>query len=242
MRSSWLTPSVFPIACAAAPRLAAVLTTPLGSPPTDGGELHDRRRPARPSVDRGRRAARACTGCRSAASPAGAGGSRARTSTAARPARAPPAASRSRAGRRRPVTPSPPRGRVTSARSGAASRIISSSRLPVVGIERDDHALDLRHRQRQDDEVGDVAEHQPDPRARPDAHRVQLLRAPIDAVEQPAPRQVRVAVDERLGAAAIIRDAREPLVKLHAAGCLAFRGAGQSIRRRAARHKTVDSG
>ena len=51
------------------------------------GELHDRRR-IRPSClrRRGSRAARACTGCTTAASPAGAGGSRARTWTAARPA------------------------------------------------------------------------------------------------------------------------------------------------------------
>ena len=91
--------------------------------------------------------------------------------------------------------------------------------LAVAGrrIERDDHPFDLRDREGQDDEVGDVAEHEPDPGARADAHRVQLLRAPIDAMEQPAPRQVRVAIYERLGTAAVIRDAGEPLVKLHAA-------------------------
>ena len=38
--------------------------------------------------------------------------------------------------------------------------------VPGGRIERHDHGVDLRQRQRQDHEVGDVAEHQPDPRAR----------------------------------------------------------------------------
>ena len=242
-----LTSSVLPIACAAAARLAAVLTTPLGSPPTDGGELHDRRRVLAFVLAvrrRGSRAARACTGCTSAASPAGAGGSRARTSDGgpAGGARA-PAASRSRAGRPAPARPRRRAGRVISARSGAASSIISSSRLPVVGSSGTTTRLDLRQRQRQDHEVGDVAEHQPDPGARSDAQRVQLLRAPVDAVEQAAPRKVRVAIDQRLRAAAISRDAREPLVKLHAAGCLDLPEAPDSLYGGGRPgHKTVDRG
>ena len=48
-----------------------------------------------------------------------------------------------------------------------------------------------------------------------DAHRVQLLRTPVDAMEQPTPRQVRVAVDQRLTAAAFRGNSREPVVKLH---------------------------
>ena len=77
-------------------------------------------------------------------------------------------------------------------------------------IERHDDRLDLRQREREDHEVGDVAEHEPDPRAGADAHRVQLLGAPVDAVQQPSPGQVRVPVDEGFAATAIRRDVREP--------------------------------
>jgi hypothetical protein len=42
------------------------------------------------------------------------------------------------------------------------------------------------------------------------------LRAPIDTVKEAAPGEVSVSVYESFAATAIRRDAREPLVKLHA--------------------------
>ena len=46
--------------------------------------------------------------------------------------------------------------------------------------------------------------------------RVQLLRSPIHAMEQAAPRQIGVAIYQRLAAAAFRGNSREPVVKLHA--------------------------
>jgi hypothetical protein len=65
-------------------------------------------------------------------------------------------------------------------------------------IDRHDRGAELGQRQREHDEVGHVAEHQPDPRAVLDPHRLELLRAPVDALEQAAPRQVVVAIDQSL--------------------------------------------
>src|SRR5690606_10308026 len=62
-------------------------------------------------------------------------------------------------------------------------------------------------------EVGDVAEHQPDPGALLEPHGAKLLRAPIDPVEQPAPGQVVVPVDEGLVVAAGVGGALEPVVE-----------------------------
>src|SRR6185437_13178482 len=100
--------------------------------------------------------------------------------------------------------------------------------VPGGRIERHDDGVDLRQRQRQDDEVGDVSQHEADPGARRDPQRVQLLGAPVDAVEQPPPGEIGVTIDQCLPTALVRGDARKPFVKLHAARG-AFRKAPASL-------------
>jgi hypothetical protein len=55
------------------------------------------------------------------------------------------------------------------------------------GPKRHHHPVELGEREREDHEVRDVAQHEPDPRAATDPHRRELLRASVHAVQEAAP-------------------------------------------------------
>lgn len=81
------------------------------------------------------------------------------------------------------------------------------------GIDGDHRGVELGQGQGEDHEVRDVAQHQADPGALADAHRLELLGAAIDAVEQAAPGQVVVPVDQGLVVALDPRGALQPLIE-----------------------------
>ena len=89
-----------------------------------------------------------------------------------------------------------------SARSGAASSTISSSRLPVVGSSGTTTASIFDSASARITKSGTLPSISPTQAPGADAQRVQLLRAPVDAVKQPAPGQVRVPIDQSFAAAA----------------------------------------
>lgn len=79
-------------------------------------------------------------------------------------------------------------------------------------IERYDGCAKSRQCQRQDREVGHVAEHQPDPVAFFNAHRRELLGATLDTVLHAPPREIGIAINQRLGRATVFNSLVEPAV------------------------------